>query len=205
MRSPRKLMILATLAVLAGAGVSLSLLLRPKPDVTLTTMSRVRHGMTEAEVAVRFGPPTADLTGRPPAGTPALAGPAMLAGVGWLYWQRCGESLWDKFVLVEISVVAVAYFILALTAVADRGRWRDLSPLAVADLAHRLRWRALAIVAAALGVLALGLLMLAGVAEVHRGSLRGWLMLTGGWFIGVFVGTFFARLLGVWCYLTRPR
>ena len=57
-----------------------------------------------------------------------LAGPAVLAAVGWLYWQRCGESLWDKFILVEISVVAVAYFILALAAVADRGRWRDLSP-----------------------------------------------------------------------------
>ena len=134
-----------------------------------------------------------------------LAGPAILTLVGWLYWQRCGESLWDKFVLVEISVVAVAYFILVLAAVADQGRWRDLSPLAVADLAHRLRWRALAVVAAALGVLALGLLMLAGVAEVHRGSLRGWVMLTGVWFIGVFAGTFFARLLGVWCYRTRMR
>ena len=64
--------------------------------------------------------------------------------------------------------------------------------------------RALAVVAAALGVLALGRLMLAGVADVHRGELQGWLMLTGGWFIGVFAGTFFARLLGVWCYLTRP-
>jgi hypothetical protein len=134
-----------------------------------------------------------------------LAGPAVLAAVGWLYWQRCGESIWDVLVLVEISVVAVAYFILALAAVVDRGRWRDLSPLAVADLAHRLRRRALAVVAAAVGVLALGMFMLAGVAAVHRGEFRGWLMLTGGWFVGVFAGTFFARLLGVWCYLTRPR
>ena len=134
-----------------------------------------------------------------------LAGPALLAAVGWLYWQRCGESLWDKLVLVEISVVAVAYFILALAAVADRGRWRDLNPIAVADLTHRLRWRALAVVAAALGALALGRLMLAGVADVHRGEFRGWLMLTGGWFLGVFAGTFFARLLGVWCCVTRPR
>jgi len=137
--------------------------------------------------------------------TSFLAGPAILAAVGWLYWQRCGESPWDKFVLVETSVVAVAYFILALASVADRGCWRDLSPIAVADLAHRLGWRALVVVAAALGVLALGRLMLAGVADVHRGELRGWLMLTGGWFIGVFAGTFFARLLGVWCYQTRPR
>ena len=101
--------------------------------------------------------------------------------------------------------MSVAYFILALLAVADRGRWRDLSPLAVADLAYRLRWRALAVVAAALGVLALGLLMLAGVAGVHRGELQGWLMLTAGWFIGVFAGTFFARMLGVWCHLTRTQ
>ena len=134
-----------------------------------------------------------------------LAGPAILAVVGWLYWQRCEDSLWDKFVLVEIGLVGVAYFILALAALADRGRWRDLNPLAVADLAHRLRRRALAVVAAALGVLALGLLMLAGVADVHRGEFRGWLMLTGGWFVAVFAGTFFARLLGVWCYMTRPR
>ncbi len=137
--------------------------------------------------------------------TSFLAGPAILAAVGWLYWQRCGESFWDKLVLIEISVVAVAYFILALAAVVDRGRWRDLSPTAVADLAHRLGWRALAVVAAALGVLALGRFMLAAVVEVHRGEFRGWLMLTGGWFIGVFAGTFFARLLGVWCCVTRPR
>ena len=124
-----------------------------------------------------------------------LSGPALLAAVAWLYWQRCGESLWDQFVLFEISVVAVAYFILALAAVVDRGRWRNLSPTAVADMAHRLRWRALAVVAAALGVLALGRLMLAGVADIHRGELQGWLTLTGGWFIGVFAGT---SSLGYW-------
>lgn len=134
-----------------------------------------------------------------------LAGPAVLTTVGWLYWQRSGDSLWDKLVLFELCVVAVSYFILALAAVTDRGRLRDLNPLAVADLAHRLGRRPAAVVAAAVGASALGLFMLAGVAEVHRGTLRGWLMLTGGWFVGVFAGTFFARLLGVWCYRTRPQ
>lgn len=133
-----------------------------------------------------------------------LAGPAVLAAVGWLYWVRCGETSWvDVVILGELGVVALAYMVLALVAVGDRGRWRDLSPLAVADLAYRLRWRALAVVAAALLFLALGLLVLAGVTEVHRGTLKGWLTLTAGWFGGVFVGTFFARLLGVWCYQTR--
>jgi hypothetical protein len=135
-----------------------------------------------------------------------LAGPALLAAVGWLYWVRCGETSWvDVVILGQLGVVTVAYFILALVSVADRGRWRDVNPLAVADLAHRLRWRALAVVAGALLLLGLGLLVLAGVTDTHRAALRGFLTLTAGWFGGVFVGTFFARLLGVWCYKTRAR
>jgi hypothetical protein len=134
-----------------------------------------------------------------------LAGPVLLAAVGWLYWVKSGETSWlDRLILAEVGVVAIAYFVLALASVADRGRWRDLSPPAVADLAHRLRWRALAVVAGAAGLLVIGLVVIAGITEVHRGTLLGWLMLTAGWFLGVFVGTFLARLLGVWCYKTRP-
>jgi hypothetical protein len=62
----RTFVALAVLATLAGAGALLYLLLRPEPEVTLTTMLRIGPGVTEADVADVLGPPTADLTARPP-------------------------------------------------------------------------------------------------------------------------------------------
>jgi hypothetical protein len=136
-----------------------------------------------------------------------LAGPVVFTGVAWLYWLQCGDpALLDWLILVELGVVAVAYWFLALLALTDRGRLRDLNPVAVADLAHRLGWRALAAVgAAALLVLGHGALLVAAVAEVHRSPARGLLVLVAAWMSGLFWGTFFCRLLGVWCHNTRQR
>jgi hypothetical protein len=137
--------------------------------------------------------------------TSFLAGPVVFAGLGWLYWLNCGEpGLVDWLILTELGIVAIAYWVFALLAVTDRGRLRDLNPLAVADLAYRLGWRALAVVlGAALLLSAHGLVLLAGVAEVHNAPFRGGLILALGWASSIFWSTFFCRLLGIWCHRSR--
>jgi hypothetical protein len=136
-----------------------------------------------------------------------LAGPIVFAGAGWLYWLYCGDpELLDWLILAEVGIVGVAYWIVALLAVTDRGRWRDVNPLAVADLAHRLGWRSLVVVlVAALLLLAHGVVLLAGLAAVHTLPATGLLLLVGGWVSGLFWSTFFCRLLGVWCHRSRPQ
>jgi hypothetical protein len=131
-----------------------------------------------------------------------LAGPVVFAGTAYLYWMSCGDPvLLDWLILAELGIVGIAYQIFALLAVTDRGRLRDVNPVAVADLIHRLGWRALVVVLAAAGLLlAHGALLIAGVTEVHKGALTGWVMLASGWLSGVFWSTFFCRLLGVWCH-----
>ncbi|MFL5243479.1 MAG: hypothetical protein ACJ8FY_15345 [Gemmataceae bacterium] len=136
-----------------------------------------------------------------------LAGPAVFAGAAALYWMYCGEeNLLDWLIVIELGIVAIGYWIFALVAVTDQGRLRDLSPIAVIDMAHRLGGRALGLAAvAALLFLAHGLVMITGVAEVHNGTLKGWIFLAIGWVSGLFWSTFFCRLLGIWCYRTQPR
>lgn len=85
-----------------------------------------------------------------------LAGPVVFAAAGLMYWLSCGDpAVVDWLILTELGLVAVAYQIYALLALNDRGRLRDLNPVAVADLAHRLSWRGLG------GVLAAAALLLA--------------------------------------------
>jgi hypothetical protein len=134
-----------------------------------------------------------------------LAGPILFAGACLVYWLRCGDpGFIDYLILIELSVVAVAYWVFALLAVSDRGRLSDLKPTAVADLANRLGRRALGVVLlAALVLLVHGLVLIGGLAEVQLGSAKGWLMLGGGWLSGIFWSTFFCRLLGVWCHRSR--
>jgi hypothetical protein len=134
-----------------------------------------------------------------------LAGPIVIAAVGVLYWLNCGDIGWfDALILLELGVVAFAWWIVALLSAAEGGRLRDLSPLAVADLAHRLGWRGLLGVVLAAGlILAHGWVLLGGAMEVHHATATGWLLLLAGWASGLFWGAFFCRLLGVWCYRTR--
>jgi hypothetical protein len=67
----RAFVALSVAAILFAAVATLFVLLRPVPEVSLTGMSRLRLGMTEAEVAANLGAPTGDLTAAPPAGVPA--------------------------------------------------------------------------------------------------------------------------------------
>jgi len=67
----RAFVALSVASILLGGVATLFVLLRPVPEVSLTGMSCLRLGMTEAEVAANLGSPTADLTASPPPGMPA--------------------------------------------------------------------------------------------------------------------------------------
>jgi hypothetical protein len=134
-----------------------------------------------------------------------LAGPIIFAAVGGYYWLKCGDPApLDWLILVEIGVVGVAYWIFTLVSFTDRGRVRDLNPVAVADLAHRLGWRGLlAVVVASLLFLAHGYGLLDGMARVHTELGQGVLMVVVVWLSALYWGTLFCRLLGVWCHRSR--
>lgn len=134
-----------------------------------------------------------------------LAGPIVFAATSFLYWLHCGDpSPLDWFIVAELGIVAIAYQIFAMLALADRGRLRDLNPLNVADLAHRLGWRALLLVLVAACVcLAHGLLLITGAAELHGEAPAGLAILAVGWASVIFWSTFLFRLLGVWCHRIR--
>ena len=133
------------------------------------------------------------------------AGPVLFAGIAVAYWIDCGDpGLGDWLVLAELGVVAIAYQAFALVALTDRRRWRDVNPVAVADMAYRLGRRGLlAVLIAAPVLLAHGWVLLAGVAEVHRDVLTGCGILAVAWCSGIFWSTYFCRLLGVWCHRSR--
>jgi hypothetical protein len=142
--------------------------------------------------------------------TSFLAGPVLIAGVGWLYWlswMYFGDpSAVDWVILAELEVVGVAYWLYTLLAVSDRGQLRDLNPLAVADLAHRLSWGGLAVVlAAAVALLAHCVVLLTAADKLPSAALHGGAILAAASFSGVFWSTFFGRWLVVRCsHRDRP-
>src|SRR5439155_18097090 len=117
-----------------------------------------------------------------------FAGPVLFAGTAVWYWLECGDpGILDWLILGELGIVAVAYHLFALLALTERGRVRDLNPLAVADLAHRLGWRTLAVTILA-GVLLLvhGWALHAGIQEVDRSHGSGLLILAAVWLSGMY-------------------
>jgi hypothetical protein len=135
-----------------------------------------------------------------------LAGPVIPAALAAVYWMQCGEpDVADWLILAELAILTVGYGLLALAAFSERGRLRDLNPLHVIDLAHRLGFRA-ALVTLAGSVLALahGAVLVVAAVELHHAWPIGVLLLVATWFGSLFGATFLVRLLGVWCYRTRP-
>ncbi len=135
-----------------------------------------------------------------------FTGPVVFAVIAYLYWLNSGDTeIIDWLILAQLGIVAVAYQAFVLLSLTDRGRLRDLNPLAVADLAHRLGGRAMGVVLVAAAVfLVHGAAILGGVLLIHRDALLGCAILAIGWASGVFWGTFFCRLLGIWCFRSRP-
>jgi hypothetical protein len=134
-----------------------------------------------------------------------LAGPVIFAAAAVAYWLDCGDvGVLDWLILGELGIVAIAYQIFALLALTDRGRLRDLNPLAVADLAHRLGWRSLVGVLVAAALLLMHVFLFAeGIGALRSEPAMGWTLLAVGWISGMFCGTFLCRLFGIWCYRSR--
>jgi hypothetical protein len=130
-----------------------------------------------------------------------LAGPVVPAAGALLFWLHCGDpALVDWLILAELGLFAVGYWLLAVVAVQRRDRLRDANPVAVARLVGDLGPLVLlAVLAAAVVVLAHGLLAFAALGELHREPLAGLLSLVVCWVSGLFLATCWFRLLGGWC------
>jgi hypothetical protein len=129
-----------------------------------------------------------------------LAGPVLLLGAGFAYWLHGGDlGPLDSLILAELGVLAVTYWALAVAAAAERERFLDANPLAVARLGYRLGARALVVPVAAAAVGAHGWLALAALATIHERGVAVVLLLPCG-VSGLFLATFLFRLLGMWCH-----
>jgi hypothetical protein len=66
--------VVALLMLVGLAGAAVFVVLAPEsPGVTLTTLARLIPGMSESQVSAVLGPPSDDVTGRPPPGVPRAA------------------------------------------------------------------------------------------------------------------------------------
>jgi hypothetical protein len=130
-----------------------------------------------------------------------LAGPIVplaLAGYYWLYGGDLTGLDWT--IVMELIVLATAYWLLAVVCSVERDRLRDANPVCVAQLLHRLRFRAVVpiLIAPAL-MCAHGAVIFFALAEIHQHT-SALLLLACCWGSGLFAITFLFRLLGVWCY-----
>jgi hypothetical protein len=134
-----------------------------------------------------------------------FAGPVLFAGIGFLYWLDCGDpGPLDWLILLEVGTVGIAYQFFAVLAINDRGRLRDLNPLAIVDLVHRMGGRGLAVALVAASLLLVhAFAVFSFVPLVHTNLLAALGVLAGIWLSGVWWSTFFCRLLGIWCYRSR--
>jgi hypothetical protein len=135
-----------------------------------------------------------------------LAGPVVPAAAAFAFWLYGEEPRFvDRAILAELLIVSFGAWLLGLMAVADAGTLRAAAPGRVVELVLRLRWRALVPLAVAPVLLFLhARLALAGLEEVHLDGGLGVVFLAGAWMGGLFWGIFLFRLLGMWCYTTRP-
>jgi hypothetical protein len=135
-----------------------------------------------------------------------LAGPVVPAIVAYRFWMACGEPTFvDRAILAELALVTVGSWLLALLAVADADRLRAAAPPDVVALFVRLGPRAaVPLLVVPVLLFAAARLALAGIEDLHRDAASGVLLLAGAWLGVLFFGTFLMRLLGLWCYRSRP-
>ncbi len=134
-----------------------------------------------------------------------LAGPIVFAAAAFWFWLHAGDPTFlDWLIIIELGLVGTAHWLLTLVAVHQGDRLRDANPARVADLIRRLGYgTVLATLGAAAVGLAIGLLILHALAQLHDAFLSSWLLLALGWLIGLAWLTFFFRLLGLWCFQSR--
>jgi hypothetical protein len=133
-----------------------------------------------------------------------LSGPVVPAGLAAVYGYQCGDpTIVDWLILIELGIVTVAWWLLALLSFCQCERLGDANPIAVADLIHVLGGQGLfaALLAGAVCVAHLALPSLAR-SLFHSGPNELWLWRFGSWLSGLFWITFLARWLGV-CHYRR--
>jgi hypothetical protein len=136
-----------------------------------------------------------------------LAGPVLVAGVGLFYWIRCGDpDFVDWLILIQLGVVGIGYWLLALLAVARRYRILDATPMQVAALIELLGYRALvgAVIGAAI-ILGNAFAVLAAAQLLHREAATAIFALSVACLSSLFWTTFLFRLLGGWLHLAEFR
>jgi hypothetical protein len=134
-----------------------------------------------------------------------LAGPIVPAIIGIVYWARCGDPDFIDFsILVELSGLAFAYWLLGVLAAREEGKV-CASPTAVSRLCFRMGPRAL-LAAAGTPALAYVCVRLTtfGIVRWHVSGWLGLPWLFAVQFIDMFVAIFLLRVLGVWSYRSRP-
>ena len=134
-----------------------------------------------------------------------LAGPILFVVAAFLFWYHAGDPTpLDWLIVVELCVVGATHFLLALVAVHQSDRLRDVNPLTVGDGIRRLGPRA---VFAILGIVTVGLLFgwwtLHALVMLFEEPLLGWPLLFASWLGGLAWLTFLFRLLGIWCFRSR--
>jgi hypothetical protein len=135
-----------------------------------------------------------------------VAGPIVPTSLAIYLWIYGGDlTALDWAIVVELGGVAAAYWFLAIICANQRNRLRDANPVRVAQLVQRLKYRAIVpvLIAPALAI-AHVLLGLSALTALAQHVFAGWLLLAGCLCSALFWSAFFFRLLGVWCYCTKP-
>jgi hypothetical protein len=135
-----------------------------------------------------------------------FAGPIVPAGLAVFFWLYGGDlTAVDWAIVAELSVLAAAYWFLAIISANERNRLRDASPLRVAQLVQRLKYRAVVpVLIAPAFAFAHALAVFFALTSLHLSAAFAWLLLMVCWGSVLFWSAFLFRLLGVWCYYAKP-
>jgi hypothetical protein len=134
-----------------------------------------------------------------------LAGPVVPAGLAWWLWLACGvPTVLDWIIIAELTALALAGWLLGITAVSQRDHLAGLAPPRLVAMLRQLgpRLFAAAVTGAVLALAQAGWLLLA-LERLHTDPPLGWLALAACWLGGLGVATVYFRWLGVTCFHTR--
>jgi|SRR5579875_792743 hypothetical protein len=135
-----------------------------------------------------------------------FAGPIVPVGLVVYFWLYGGDlTAIDWAIMTELGIVAAGYWFLVVICANLRNRLRDANPRCVVQLVQHLKYRAIVpILIAPTLALAHVLFGLFTLSLLHEHMFAGWLLLTGCLCSALFWSAFLFRLLGVWCYYTKP-
>jgi hypothetical protein len=133
------------------------------------------------------------------------AGPALLVYFAFRHWLYCGDvKVIDALILVELTMPAIGYFMIAMLVLANRPDLSHVTPWQVLKAIRRLGLRALLAIAAATVIGFVHLCVGAGaIMLVHRSWLGGLVILWFCWFSAWQCSTYALWTLGSWYHRRR--